>query len=77
MHCDYTFTTLQENMPNALASVPIETIRKWEYRMKRWMEAYQSGLGAKEAQIQVKNFSSRRYASHRRIPESVATQFDT
>jgi hypothetical protein len=64
-------------MPNALASVPIETIRKWEPRMKRWMEAYQSGLGAKEAQIQVKNFSSRRYASHRRIPELVATQSDT
>lgn len=45
--------------------------------MKWWMEAYWSGLGAKEAQIQVKNFSSRCYTSHRRIPESVATQFDT
>jgi hypothetical protein len=75
--CDYTFTTLQENMPNMLASVPIETIWKWEHRMKRWMEGYQSGLGAKEAQIQVKNFSSRCYASHRRIPKLVATQFDT
>jgi len=69
MHCDYTFTTLQENMLNTLTSVPIETIRKWEHRMKRWMDAYRSGLGAKEAQIQVKNFSSRCYASHRRIPE--------
>ena len=76
-HCDYTFTTLQENMPTALASVPIETIRKWEHRMIRWMEAYQSGLGAKEAQIQVKRFSSRCYTFHRRIPESVAAQFDT
>jgi hypothetical protein len=76
-HCDYTFSTLQENMPTALASVPIETIRKWEHRMIRWMEAYQTGLGAKEAQIQVKKFSSRCYTSHRRIPESVAAQFDT
>ena len=76
-HCDYTFTTLQENMPKALTSVPIGTIQKWEHRMIRWMEAYRNGLGAKEAQIQVREFSSRCYTSHRRIPESVAAQFDT
>ena len=33
-NCDYSFTTLQENMPNALASVSVETIQKWEHRMK-------------------------------------------
>jgi hypothetical protein len=44
--------------------------------MKRWMEAYRDGLDAKKAQIQVKAFSSRRYASHRRVPEQVAAQFD-
>ena len=76
-HCDYTFTTLQENMPKALKSIPIGTIWKWEHRMIRWMEAYQSGLEAKEAQIHVKEFSSRCYTSHWQIPESVTTQFDT
>ena len=76
-HCDYTFTTLQENMPKALKSIPIGTMRKWEHRMIRWMEAYQSGLGAKEAQIHVKEFSFQCYTSHRQIPESVTTQFDT
>jgi len=50
-HCDYTFETLKENMPQALASVSVETIRKWEHRMKRWMEAYQGGLDAKRAQF--------------------------
>ncbi len=75
-NCDYTFTTLQENMPKALESVPIECIRKWEHRMKRWMEAYRSGLGAKDAQKQVKKFSSRRYTSHRRVPETLAARFD-
>jgi len=64
-NCDYTFTTLQENMPKALESVEIHTIRKWEHRMKRWMEAYVSGLGAKDAQFQVKAFSSRIYKSHK------------
>jgi hypothetical protein len=40
--------------------------------MKRWMEAYGDGLGAKDAQIQVKKFSSKHYTSHRRVPEHVA-----
>ena len=47
------FTTLQENMPNALGSVSVETIWKYEHRMKgglwRW-------LGD---QIQVKKFGCR------------------
>ncbi|TFK17381.1 hypothetical protein FA15DRAFT_683542 [Coprinopsis marcescibilis] len=29
-NCNYTFTGLQENMPKALASVPVTTIQKWE-----------------------------------------------
>jgi hypothetical protein len=75
-HCNYTFETLKENMPKALASVSVETIRKWEHRMKRWMEAYRGGLDAKQAQFQVKTFSSRCYRSHRRVPEQVAAHFD-
>jgi len=59
-NCDYTFNTLalKENMPKALASVPLQTIRRWENRMYRWMEAYRSELGTKDAQIQVHKFSS-------------------
>ena len=75
-NCDYSFTTLQENMPNALASVSVETIRKWEHRMQRWMKAYRDGLGVKDAQIQVKTFSSKHYKSHRRVPEHVAVALD-
>jgi hypothetical protein len=75
-HCDHTFETLKENMPNALASVLVETIRKWEHQMKRWMEAHQGGLDAKQAQFQVKKFSSQCYKSHRQIPEQVAAHLD-
>ena len=42
-------------------------------KVDRWMEAYQRGLGAKEAQIQV---SYRCYPRLRRISESVTAQFD-
>lgn len=75
-HCDYTFATLQENLPKAMASVDVSTIRKWEHRMIRWMDAYRSGLDAKDAQFQVQKFSSRKYKSHRRVPETLARQLD-
>ena len=44
--------------------------------MIRWMEAYREGKSAKEAQLQVKKFSSRKYTSHRQVPETVARLFD-
>ena len=40
---------LQENLPKALASVELTTIRKWEHRMIRWMDAYRTCLTAKDA----------------------------
>jgi len=75
-HCDYTFTTLQENLPKALGSVVVETIRKWEHRTWRWLEAYGDGLAAREAQLHVQKFSSRKYKSHRRVPEGLVVQLD-
>lgn len=75
-HCDFTFETLKANMPNALEAVQLSTIRKWEHRMYRWMDAYRSGLGTTDAQKQVRKFSSTKYKSHRRIPERVARAMD-
>ena len=60
----------------ALASVDLMTIRKWEHRMIRWMDAYREGKGTKEAQIQVKKFGSHKQTSHRRVYETVARAFD-
>ncbi|KAJ6489378.1 hypothetical protein DFH09DRAFT_948186 [Mycena vulgaris] len=75
-NCDYTFDTLKENMPKALASVKLATIRRWEHRMVRWMDAYRAGLETQDAQLQVRQFSSRTYKSHRRVAERVARAFD-
>lgn len=63
-------------MPQALKSVSIETIRKWEHCVWRWIDAYENGLDAQDAQIHVCNFSSHQYTSHRRIPEAVAQGLD-
>src|SRR5882762_1585260 len=76
-NCDYTFETLRQNLPKALSSVKLKTIRLWEHCMIRWMDAYRLGLGAKEAQNSVRKFSSHQYTSHRCVPETLACQFDT
>ncbi|KAI0050733.1 hypothetical protein FA95DRAFT_1486740 [Auriscalpium vulgare] len=75
-NCDYTFQTLKDNLPKAMSSIAVTTIRLWEHRMQRWMSAYGEGLGAKEAQAKVKKFSSKHYKSHRRVPETLAHLLD-
>jgi hypothetical protein len=40
------------------------------------MEAYGDGLGAKEAQIMIKKFSSKCSTSHRMVPEAFAAALD-
>ncbi|KAF8519328.1 hypothetical protein BU17DRAFT_47719, partial [Hysterangium stoloniferum] len=74
-NCNYTFETLKDNMPKALASIKIGTIRWWEHCM-RWMEAYRSGLKTKDAALEVLKFGSSKYKSHRRVPERIARVFD-
>ena len=75
-NCDNSFETLKASLPLALQSVQLCTIRLWEHRSYHWMEAYQLGLGTKDAQLQVQKFSSMKYKSHCWVPESVAQHFD-
>jgi len=67
-HCDYTFVTLQVNMPQALASVDALLIRKWQNHMMWWMDAYWARLNAKDVQMSIQAFSSRKYTSHFHVP---------
>ena len=75
-HCDMSFETLKANMPVVLNSVPLATIRRWEHHTHRWMDAYKEGLSTLDAQLKVKTFSSTKYRSHCRVPETVASVFD-
>ena len=49
-NCDYSFDTLKTNMPIAMTAVPLATIRRWELRSRRWMDAYRSRLRTRDAQ---------------------------
>ncbi|KAN0075122.1 hypothetical protein V8E54_000509 [Elaphomyces granulatus] len=53
--------------------VQITTIRRWYHRMMRWVDSYETGAGAVEAQQQVQAFSSKKFKSHRRAPEDDGT----
>ena len=75
-NCDYSFATLKLNMPKALASVPVELIQKWEHRSWRFIDAYSEGLDSHSAQLKVKEYSSQKYKSHRRIPEGLVREMD-
>jgi hypothetical protein len=68
-HCNYTFLTLQANMPITLASVNKILIQKWHNRMMWWIDAYGDGLNAKDAQLHIQTFSSEKYRLHHRVPE--------
>ena len=72
--CDYTLQTLRDNLPLAIASVPVATFRRHFAHVARYMRAYSRG-GLSLAQIE---WSMRKYTSHRRAkdaPADLDTQF--
>ena len=66
----------KKNIPDAMHSVDVLTIWKWEHWMICWMDVYRERKGTKEAQIQVKKFGSCKQSSHCPVYESVAQVFD-
>jgi len=53
-NCDYTFDTLKANMPKALESVRLNTIRRWEHRMYRCSAVLGPASGREPGQAEPK-----------------------
>jgi hypothetical protein len=62
-HCDYTFKSLHDTVPNALAQVALLHVQRFERRCHRYMQVYAAGLPPHLAEFAVK-----KYKSHRCIP---------
>ena len=75
-HCNYTHAGLQENLPKALASVDISTIRKWGTEWSDGWKLTEVVKMLRRLSLLVKQFSSHRYDSHRWVPETVASRLD-
>ena len=66
-HCDYSFPGLEGTVPIGLASVELNTIRKYFRKCREYMQAYRDGkTGGDSVEKAVKQ-----YKSHRRIFDTV------
>lgn len=64
--CDYTTTSITNRLPGVLNGIPVDSVRRYYRAVNRFVQAYQYGnMTPKQAAFIVK-----KYASHRRIPES-------
>ena len=62
-HCDYSFPGLEGTVPIGLASVELETKRKYFRKCREYMQAYRDGnAGGDEVEKAVTQ-----YKSHRRV----------
>ena len=60
-HCDYSFPGLEGMVPIGLASVELETIRKYFRKCCEYMQAYRDGnAGGDEVEKAVKQYKSHR-----------------
>ncbi|KAH6570434.1 hypothetical protein BASA60_007704 [Batrachochytrium salamandrivorans] len=76
-NCDYSFKGLELVLPAALNSVSLTLIRKYARKCFRYMDAYRArndiGNGLTMEQVE---YAMKKYAGHRRIPQSIMHEFD-
>ena len=70
-NCNYSWTGLQETVPQSLDAVPLITIRRFAQKAWRYMDLYRHGIGGKLAEYAV-----RKYRSHRKIPDGVLKELE-
>ncbi|TFY52291.1 hypothetical protein EVJ58_g10102 [Rhodofomes roseus] len=62
---------LQRNVLNALEAVPIESMRRYATRSRRFMDAYSKGLNGAQAA-----WAAKKYRSHRTLPTSLMADLE-
>ena len=64
--CDCSWASLKVRVPTTLDEIPIARIRRWFRLTDRFKDSYEKGLTGRLAE-----FATRKYRSHRRLPESI------
>ncbi len=62
---------LQKNALTALNSIPLESMRKFSNRSRRFMDAYSRGLNGRQAA-----WAARKYRGHRVLPASILDELE-
>lgn len=70
-NCNYTWSSLQKTVPEALDSISLITIRKFARKSWRYMDIYRKGITGKVAEYAVK-----KYKSHRRVPDTIYNEIN-
>ena len=72
-NCDYTFRGLQRVLPEALASVPVQAIRRFARKCYRFMDAYRitDGTGMRKLNPAQVEFAVKKFKKHRSVPLSI------
>lgn len=65
-NCNYTWSSLQKTVPEALDSISLITIRKFARKSWRYMDIYRKGITGKVAE-----YAAKKYKSHRRVPDTI------
>ncbi|RIA99536.1 hypothetical protein C1645_811341 [Glomus cerebriforme] len=70
-NCNYTWSSLQKTIPEALDSISLITIRKFARKSWRYMDIYRKGITGKVAEYAVK-----KYNSHHHVPDTIYNEFN-
>jgi hypothetical protein len=69
--CDYTSKSIADKLPGILNNIPRDSVRRYYRAVARFVHAYEHGLTTQQAAFVVK-----RYASHRRVPDSAWSELE-
>ncbi|KJA18139.1 hypothetical protein HYPSUDRAFT_45596 [Hypholoma sublateritium FD-334 SS-4] len=62
---------LEKNALDSLECIPLDTMRKFANRARRFMDAYDRGLNGRQAA-----WAARKYHGHRVLPESIMDELE-
>ena len=74
-HCDFTFRTLEKNMPQAALSVPIETVRRHFNRARRFNSLCHFE-GNAPLDFKLREYAMRLFSKHREVPATLLAEID-